>query len=44
MRIIHVIIAAAYREGFGYQENLLPQKHKELGYDVGVITWDRYNQ
>ena len=44
MRIIHVIIAAAYREGFGYQENLLAQKHKELGYDVGVITWDRYNQ
>jgi len=44
MRIIHVIIAAAYREGFGYQENLLAQKHKELGCDVGVITWDRYNQ
>ena len=38
MKIIHVIISAAYREGFGYQENILPQKHKELGHEVLIIT------
>ena len=38
MRIVHVIIACFYKEGFGYQENILPAKHKELGYDVHIIT------
>lgn len=42
MKIVHVILAASYREGFGYQENLLARKHKELGYDVSIITCDRY--
>lgn len=37
-KIVHVIIAANYREGFGYQENILPWKHKELGFDVTIIT------
>lgn len=38
MKIVHVIISAAYKEGLGYQENILPQKHKELGNDVLIIT------
>ncbi len=38
MRIVHVIIACFYKEGFGYQENILPAKHKELGYDVHIVT------
>lgn len=42
MKIVHVILAAPYREGFGYQENLLARKHKELGYDVSIIACDRY--
>lgn len=38
MRITHVIIALPYVEGFSYQENILTKKHKELGFDVSVIT------
>lgn len=38
MKIVHVIIACFYKEGFGYQENILPAKHKELGYDVHIFT------
>lgn len=41
-RIIHVIIAAAYKEGYGYQENILPAKHQELGMDVLIISYDRF--
>ncbi len=40
-RLIHIIIYAAYKEGWGYQENILPIKHSQLGYDVHIIT---YNQ
>lgn len=40
-KIVHVMIACFYKNGFGYQENILPAKHKELGYDVEIIT---YNQ
>jgi glycosyltransferase involved in cell wall biosynthesis len=40
-KIVHVVIACFYKNGFGYQENILPAKHKELGYDVEIIT---YNQ
>lgn len=39
MKIVHVIIACFYKEGFGYQENILPLKHKELGHDVSVLTF-----
>lgn len=37
-KLAHVIIACFYKEGFGYQENILPAKHSELGYDVTIIT------
>ncbi len=40
-KIVHVMLACFYKNGFGYQENILPAKHKELGYDVRICT---YNQ
>lgn len=39
MKIVHIVIACFYKEGFGYQENILPLKHKELGHDVSIITY-----
>lgn len=41
MKIVHVIIAAAYKEGYGYQENILPAKHIELGLDTYVVSFDK---
>lgn len=41
MKIVHVIIAAVYKEGYGYQENILPAKHVELGLDTYVVSFDR---
>lgn len=38
MEIVHICLAAAYVEGFGYQENILPRKHAEMGHIVTVIT------
>lgn len=43
MRIVHVIIAAAYKEGLGYQENILPAKHVELGLDTYIVSFDKTN-
>lgn len=40
MKIVHVIIAAVYKEGFGYQENILPAKHVELGLDTYVVSFN----
>lgn len=40
MKIVHVIIAAVYKEGFGYQENILPAKHVELGHDTYVVSFN----
>ena len=37
-RVAHIAIANFYREGMGYQENILPIKHKEIGCDVVMIT------
>ena len=41
MKIVHIIIAAVYKEGYGYQENILPAKHVQLGLDTYVISYDR---
>lgn len=41
MKIVHVIIAAVYKEGFGYQENILPAKHIELGLDTYVVSFNK---
>ncbi len=38
MKIVHICLAAVYVEGMGYQENILPQFHVEMGNDVTVIT------
>lgn len=40
MKIVHIIIAAAYKEGFGYQENILPAKHVELGLDTYIVSFN----
>ena len=41
MKIVHIVLAG-YRDEFAYQENLLSQKHRELGFDVTVITSQLY--
>lgn len=43
MKIVHVMIAAFYKEGYGYQENIMPAKHLMFGHDVTILTYDRYN-
>ena len=30
-----------YKEGFGYQENILPAKHMAMGYNVHIITYNK---
>ena len=40
-KIVHVMIACFYKNGFGYQENILPEKHKELGFDVNIVTYNK---
>ena len=45
MKIVHVCLACFYVEGFGYQENILPKVHSEMGLDVTVLTSDyAFNQ
>ena len=38
MRIAHLCLASFYIDGFGYQENVLPRIHGEMGHDVLVIA------
>lgn len=38
MEIVHVCLAVPYVEGFGYQENIIPLKHIEMGNKVTVLT------
>lgn len=38
MKIVHLCLDCFYIEGMEYQENVLPRKHRQLGYDVEVIT------
>ncbi len=40
MKIVHICLAASYIEGFGYQENILPQFHVQMGHEVTVLTSD----
>lgn len=37
-KIVHICLAAAYIEGWGYQENILSKIHAQMGYDVTVLT------
>lgn len=36
--LVHVLVDGPYLNGYGYQENFLAAKHKQLGYDVHIIT------
>lgn len=38
MKILHLCLSAFYIEGMSYQENLLPQYHRKMGYEVDVIA------
>lgn len=38
MRVMHVCLAAFYIDGFGYQENILPKLHKEMGNEVEIVA------
>lgn len=38
MKVLHLCLSAFYIEGLSYQENLLPQFHKKMGYDVEIIS------
>lgn len=40
-KLTHIMVSAVYKDGMGYQENILPMKHKALGYDVDIITFDQ---
>ena len=39
VKIVHIILSCFYKEGYGYQENILPAKHTELGFDTSIITY-----
>ena len=38
MKIIHLCLACLFNDGMNYQENLLVQKHAELGHKVYVVA------
>ncbi len=37
-KICHIELASPYQDGMGYQENILPKKHAQLGFNVSIIT------
>ena len=38
MKILHICLATSYIEGLSYQENLLSQYHKKMGFDVYILS------
>jgi 1,2-diacylglycerol 3-alpha-glucosyltransferase len=38
MNILHICICGPFTDGYEYQDNILPRKHKEAGYSVKIIT------
>ena len=38
MKVVHLCLGSFYPDNYSYQENMLPKFHKELGYDVEVIS------
>lgn len=40
MKIVHICLACFYVENMGYQENILPRLHAQMGHDVTVLTSD----
>ena len=44
MKVVHICLCGPYTDGFAYQDNILPQKHSELGYEVNMLVSQRsYN-
>lgn len=37
-KIVHVCLCGPVTDGWSYQDNLLSKYHKELGYEVSIIT------
>lgn len=37
-KIAHICLSCFYVDNMGYQENILPKKHKQQGYNVEIIT------
>lgn len=40
MKIVHICLACFYVENMGYQENILPRLHAQMGHTVYVLTSD----
>ena len=38
MKVLHCCLSAFYIDDFGYQENILPKHHKNLGMDVKILA------
>ena len=38
MKILHLCLQTSYTIGWGYQDNIIPKYHAELGHDVTIIT------
>ena len=38
MKVLHLCLACFYIDNYSYQENMLPNFHKKLGYDVEIIA------
>ncbi len=38
MKVLHLMLACFYIDGYSYQENLLPKFHKKNGHDVEIIA------
>ncbi len=41
-KIVHICISERYVEGDSYHENILPTKHRKMGYEVTVIASQIY--
>ena len=38
MKVVHLILSCFYKEGYGYQENILPSIHKKMGHKTSILT------
>lgn len=37
-KVCHILLMSYFRDGSGYQENILSKKHVQLGYEVSLIS------
>lgn len=40
-KIVHIMLASPYVPMLGYQENILPKKHRQLGYKTFIISYNK---